>query len=143
MPGLAALKLLVIDDNKQMRTIIGSVLGGAGVRQVYYAPDGWTGVVTATDVRPDVVFVDYEMPTMNGLEFISVIRSRDSFNRYLPIIMLTGHADMPRLAQARDRGVTEFLAKPVTAKDILRRLDAVLMHPRPFIQRPDYFGLEY
>jgi two-component system chemotaxis response regulator CheY len=138
--GLAGLKLLVIDDNQQMRTIVGSVLGGAGVRQVYYAPDGWTGLVTATDVQPDVVYVDYEMPTMNGLEFISTIRSSNSFNPYLPIVMLTGHADIPRLAQARDRGVTEFLVKPVTAKDILKRLDAVILHPRPFIRRPDYFG---
>ena len=58
----------------------------------------------------------------------------------MPIIMLTGHSDRLRLDAARDRGVTEFLCKPVTARAILSRLEAVILQPRPFVNAAKYFG---
>ena len=66
---------------------------------------------------------------MNGLDFIrAVIRLVDSAVRYMPpLIMLTGHSDLKHINAARDLGVTEFLCKPVTAKAILTRLNAVIM----------------
>lgn len=139
-PSLAALKLLIVDDNEQMRTIIGAVLGAAGVRHLHFAPDGLRGLETLSRVDIDIAYVDYEMPNMNGLEFISAVRSLETQKRFLPIIMLTGHSDVPRLNGARDRGVTEFLCKPVSARSILSRLEAVIYHPRPFVKSPSFFG---
>ena len=138
--GLAALRLLVIDDNEQMRAIIGAVLGAAGVRTIHYAADGRQGLEALAAARPDVCYVDYEMPVMNGLDFLSAVRARTSPCRTLPVIMLTGHSDMIRLNAARDRGVNEFLCKPVSARTILTRLEMVIMHPRPFIDSPTFFG---
>jgi two-component system chemotaxis response regulator CheY len=138
--GLAALRLLVIDDNQQMCTIVGTVLAAAGVRHLLYAPHGRRGLEIISEYQIDVVYVDHEMPVMNGLEFISAVRALESHDRYMPIIMLTGHSDLSRLSAARDCGVTEFLCKPVTAKAILTRLDAVILNPRPFSMSPDYFG---
>lgn len=138
--GLSALRILIVDDNAQMRTIVGTVLGAAGVRHLRYAPEGRAGLAAITEFKPDVCYVDYEMPVMNGLEFISQVRARPGPDRFLPIIMLTGHSDAPRLHAARDRGVTEFLGKPVTATAILRRLQAVIYHPRDFVTCSTYFG---
>ena len=138
--GLAALRILVIDDNRQMRTIIGSILNAAGVGALHMASNGHRGLEAMTQHQIDVVYVDYEMPVMNGLEFISAVRRMDSSDRYMPIIMLTGHADYVRLDGARDRGVTEFLCKPVTAKAILTRLNAVILQPRAFVDSTHYFG---
>ncbi len=138
--GLAALRLLVIDDNAQMRSIIGTVLTAAGVRHLHYAGDGRHGLRAVAEFKPDVCYVDYEMPVMNGLDFISAIRQPDCPHQFLPIIMLTGHSDMRRLNAARDRGVTEFLCKPVNALTILSRLEAVILRPRPFIHSKAYFG---
>ena len=140
MAGLDALRLLVIDDNAQMRTIIGTVLAAAGVRHLHYASEGRRGLEAIASFNPDVCYVDYEMPVMNGLEFISAVRSLTSTDRFLPIIMLTGHSDLPRLHAARDRGVTEFLGKPVSATAILSRLNAVIVRPREFVKSPTYFG---
>ncbi|HEX5380241.1 MAG TPA: response regulator [Phenylobacterium sp.] len=137
---LSPLNLLIIDDNAQMRTIVGTVLAGAGVRKLHYAPDGRKGLESLARVRPDVVFVDYEMPRMNGLEFLKALRYSPGEERFTPVIMLTGHSDMPRLNAARDLGVNEFLTKPVTAKTILQRLAAVIFRPRPFVNYPSYFG---
>lgn len=138
--GLGALKLLVVDDNPQMRTIIGTVLTGAGIRRLHYAPDGRRGLEALTKEEFDVVYVDYEMPVMNGLQFIAAVRALKTPVRFIPIIMLTGHSDLPRLNGARDRGVNEFLCKPVTPRSILTRLDAVICHPRPFVDSAGYFG---
>jgi two-component system, chemotaxis family, chemotaxis protein CheY len=140
--GLAALDLLIVDDNAQMRTIVGTVLAAAGVRKLHYAPDGRRGLEVLVKTPIDIVFVDYEMPVMNGLEFISAVRALATGERYVPVIMLTGHSDLKRITAARDRGVNEFLGKPVTAKSILTRLNTVIMHPRPFVSAPNFFGPE-
>lgn len=140
MNGLAALRILVVDDNAQMRTIIGAVLGAAGVRNLHYAPDAEFGLQQLANLPIDVVYVDYEMPGMDGLDFLSAARAMPGDKKFVPIIMLTGHSDMLRLSVARDRGVTEFLAKPVTARNILLRLNAVIFHPRDFIRSSTYFG---
>lgn len=138
--GLGALRILVIDDNPQMRTIVGTVLSAAGVGRLFYAQNGREGLAALTAYEPDITFVDYEMPQMNGLDFISGVRSLPSDLKMTPLIMLTGHSDSSRLRAARDRGVNEFLAKPVAAKTILSRLQAVIAHPRPFILTNTYFG---
>jgi CheY-like chemotaxis protein len=138
--GLRALSILVVDDNEQMRTIIGTVLSAAGVGRLYYAADGRAGLDSLATYDIDVAYVDYEMPVMNGLDFIARARAQGGERRLTPIIMLTGHSDMMRLSAARDRGVNEFLAKPVTARNILLRLESVIMRPRPYIDAPDFFG---
>lgn len=137
---LSPLNILVIDDNAQMRSIVGTVLRAAGVGGIHYAPTGFQGLEVLSQREIDVCYVDYEMPQMNGLQFISAVRSVNSSCPYLPIIMLTGHSDASRLNEARDRGVTEFLCKPVTANALLKRLEAVILHPRPFIDAGTYFG---
>ncbi len=140
MSGLRNLTLLVIDDNAQMRTIIGAVLGALGVTDRHYAPDGAAGLEAARRLRPDIIFCDYEMPRVHGLDFLRDLRRQEEPLCLTPVIMLTGHSDLPRLSAARDLGVTEFLTKPVSATTIARRLDAVILRPRPFIRTNAYFG---
>ena len=57
-----------------------------------------------------------------------------------PIIMLTGHSEKRRVIEARDTGVTEFLAKPISAKALYQRVLNVVANPRPFIKTKSYFG---
>jgi two-component system chemotaxis response regulator CheY len=61
-------------------------------------------------------------------------------NPYVPIIMLTGHSEKKRVVAARDAGVTEFLAKPISAKSLYQRILNVVANPRPFIKTKSYFG---
>ena len=49
--------------------------------------------------------------------------------------MVTGHSDLQRVQEARDSGVNKFMAKPVAAKDILKRLEVIVGHPRPFVDK--------
>ncbi len=81
------------------------------------------------------------MSPVDGVEFTRLVRqAADSPNPFLPIIMLTGHAEKSRVMEARDAGVTEFVVKPVTARAVLDRLNAVIFHARPFVRTSEYFG---
>ena len=90
---------------------------------------------------PDIVITDWAMPIFDGLELAQMIRQPDSKgNPYAPIIMLTGHSEKRRVTVARDAGVTEFLAKPISAKGLYQRILNVVANPRPFIKTKTYFG---
>ena len=137
---LRGLKILVVDDNKHMRTIVGSVLSAAGVGSVHYAGNGRDALRVLKMMTIDVAFVDFEMPIMNGLELAAAIRRLEGQEKFMPIIMLTGYADVHHVQAAVNTGMTEFLRKPVTAKDILLRLQAAIVNARPFVTTGCYFG---
>jgi DNA-binding response OmpR family regulator len=81
------------------------------------------------------------MPIFDGLELTQMIRQPGAnANPYVPIIMITGHTEKTRVTAARDAGVTEFLAKPISAKALYQRIVNVVANPRPFIRTKTYFG---
>ena len=135
------LKILVIDDNQHMRTLISAVLQAFGVKTVFEAENGEQAWETMKLNPCDIIFCDWVMNGMSGIEFAQKVRSApDSPNPFVPIVMLTGHTSMEHVNAARDAGVNEFLAKPVSSKAILSRMVAVIEHPRPFVRTKVYFG---
>jgi CheY-like chemotaxis protein len=135
------LRFLVIDDNPHMRRIIRTLLHGLGTRDVFEADDGATGLDAFTHNVPDIVLIDWAMPVFDGLELTKMIRETEgTANPYVPIIMITGHTEKDRVTAARDAGITEFLAKPISAKALYQRIANVVAHPRPFIKTKTYFG---
>jgi two-component system chemotaxis response regulator CheY len=135
------LRFLVIDDNAHMRRILRTLLHGFGTREVYEAEDGAAGLEAFTHYMPDIVITVWAMPIFDGLELTQMIRQPGAnANPYVPIIMLTGHSEKKRVVAARDAGVTEFLAKPISAKSLYQRILNVVANPRPFIKTKTYFG---
>ena len=139
--GLESLRVLLVDDNQHMRAIVMTVLHGVGLTFIREARDGSEALETLRDWQADLAIVDFQMFPLDGVEFTRLLRNApDSVNVYLPIIMMTGHSERSRVVEARDAGVTEFVAKPVTAKSVLDRMQAVIYHPRPFVRSNSYFG---
>lgn len=139
--ALDALDILLVDDNPYMRRIVVAVLRGAGVNKVREVADGSEALTQLRHAPADIAIVDFNMFPLDGVQFTKLVRnSPDSPNPFLPIIMMTGHAERSRVEEARDAGVTEFVVKPVTAKALLGRLNAVIYHPRPFVRTKTYFG---
>lgn len=139
--GLESLRVLLADDNHHMRAIVVAVLKSIGITHIREAHDGAEALAVLREWPADVVFVDFRMEPIDGVEFTRLVRNAaDSKNPYLPIIMLTGYADRPRVLEARDAGVTELIVKPVTAKAVIGRLHAVIFNPRPFVRTESYFG---
>jgi len=135
------LRFLVIDDNAHTRRILRTLLHGFGTREVYEAEDGAAGLEVFTHYSPDIGITDWAMPIFDGLELTQMIRQLGAnSNPYVPIIMLTGHSEKKRVIAARDTGITEFMAKPISAKALYQRILNIVMNPRPFIKTKTYFG---
>ncbi len=135
------LRFLICDDNAHMRRILRTLLHSFGAREAYEAEDGATALEMYIHYVPDIMILDWSMPIFDGLELAQMIRQPDgNGNPYTPIIMLTGHSDKRRVMMARDAGVTEFLAKPISAKALYQRIVNVVVSPRPFIKTKSYFG---
>ena len=135
------LRFLVIDDNAHMRRILRTLLHSFGTREVYEAEDGASGLEAFMHHIPDIVITDWVMPIFDGLELTQMIRQPGANpNPYVAIIMLTGHSEKKRVVAARDAGVTEFLAKPISAKALYQRILTIVVNPRPFIRTRSYFG---
>jgi two-component system, chemotaxis family, chemotaxis protein CheY len=139
--NLSKLRVLIVDDSKNMRMLVKTILNALGVQVVREAPDGQAAINELRAGPIDIAIVDWVMETMDGLEFVRQVRTgEDSPSPFLPIIMMTGHTEKHRIFKARDSGVTEFLAKPITAKTLLLRLTNIIEHPRPFVRAKGYFG---
>lgn len=135
------LRALIVEDNPHMRTLLKTLLHALGVKQVYEAAEGEVGFKLLRELKPDFILTDLSMKPMDGLEFTRNVRSsQDSPNPYIPIIMVTGHTERPRIMAARDAGVTEILAKPITAQNLMLRIAEVVDKPRAFVRCDNYFG---
>src|SRR5262249_18775385 len=108
---------------------------------VLEAPDGQTALEMLRANPCDIVFSDMSMKPMDGLAFTRALR-RDAYspNHFVPVIMITGHTERHRVEQARDAGVTEFLAKPVTAQNLFARIAEIVERPRPFVRCDNFVG---
>ena len=141
MAFLKSVQILLVDDNQHMRAIASAILASAGASKIREVPDGAQALQALREQHFDLAIVDFNMAPLDGVDFTRLVRnSPDSANPYLPIIMMTGHSEKSRVQEARDAGVTEFVVKPITAKAMLDRIQAVILRPRPFVKCDGYFG---
>jgi two-component system chemotaxis response regulator CheY len=141
MAGLSSLHILVVDDNPHMRSIVVAILRGAGFTRVKEASDGAHALEEMRAGVPDIIIVDLKMDPIDGLEFTHMMRTApDSPSPFVPIIMMTGHTERSKVMAARDAGINEFVAKPISAKTLLQRIVAVIDRPRAFIRSTGYTG---
>jgi two-component system chemotaxis response regulator CheY len=118
------MQALVIDDDPAILLMITSILNELGY-QVTTADDGQQGLQYLTESSPpDVVLVDWNMPVMNGLEFVKSVRPQSQYNN-LPIIMVTTELEMSQVALTMDAGVSEYIMKPFAPIMIIEKLQMV------------------
>ncbi len=135
------MNVLVLDDNKHMRVLVQSILHAIGTKSIREANDAPEAFKELQRFSADLIITDWHMEPLDGLDFVRLVRTaKDSPNPYVPIIMLTGHTELVRVMEARDAGVNEFLAKPISAKALLSRMISVVERPRPFVKSKSYFG---
>ncbi len=136
-----ALKILVVDDSRDMQFIVKSILHELGVGQTRVASDAAAAFKELHHFPADIIIVDWQMAPLDGLDFVRLVRTaKDSRNPYVPIIMLTGYTEHRRITEARDAGVNEYLAKPVSVQSVSKRLVSLINNPRQFVRTKTYFG---
>ncbi|MBL6929238.1 MAG: response regulator [Rhodospirillales bacterium] len=147
---LDRINILLVEDNKFIRRLFADILRRFKVGQVLVAKNGAEAVemlkVSEDIMIPgfrvaDIVISDLMMAPIDGLLFLRWLRSsKDSPNRFMPFVMLSGAADSENVKKARDLGATEFLAKPFAVETVYKHILEIIDRPRPFITSREYFG---
>jgi len=138
-----ALRVLIVDDEPGMRKVTRALLQAIGVPEIHEANDGIGGLDSIRARAPDLVILDWEMPSPNGPEFMRALRSPGKFPYPdVPVIMLTGHSERSRVVEAVQLGVNEYLLKPVSSTALLARIVSILAKPRRMMRQGDYYGPE-
>jgi CheY-like chemotaxis protein len=140
---LERLKVLVVDDEPSMRRVARALLQAVGVKDICEACDGKSGLEAICMRAPDLVILDWEMPSINGPQFVRAVRSPGKFPLPdVPIIMLTGYSERSRVVEAARLGVNEYLLKPVSSTALLARIVSILAKPRRMMKQGEYYGPE-
>jgi two-component system, chemotaxis family, chemotaxis protein CheY len=140
-PSLAKLKVLVVDDNQHLTSIVKTILRGFGVKDSFEAHNADDALDLLRSQPVDLIVLDYAMDPVDGPQLARMIRTGpESSHTFAPIIMLTAYAEKSKVEAARDAGVTEFCAKPVSAAELYRKVRVAINAPRSFIRTPLYFG---
>ncbi|HIK54478.1 MAG TPA: response regulator [Synechococcales cyanobacterium M55_K2018_004] len=117
-------KILVVDDNTDMRGYVASVLQQAGY-QVLTARNGAEGFQTARMHRPQLIVTDLMMPIISGLEMIQMIRQQPDL-RGTPIVLVTAKADEETRLEGVEKGADGYLSKPFNARELLAEVRNLL-----------------
>lgn len=128
--NLERLRFVVADDNSHARKIMSTILHAFGAREILQAEDGADALELTRSSKPDIAFIDWLLPTLDGIEITRHIRCDPSSpDPALPIILVTSHTQRSRILAARAAGVTEFLRKPMSPQAVMERVAAVVLAP--------------
>jgi len=138
---LSRLKVLVIEPHELMRNLMRDVFRTLNVEEIQVVPTVESAETTLGAFNPDIIFTDWS-PALDGVEFIRKIRMEQGAtdDRFVPIVLVSAYTDLKNVCIARDSGMSEFLAKPVSAQLIYKRICTILEKPRDYIDTDDFFG---
>ncbi len=137
---ISKLNILVLEKHLLIRNLFTEVFRTFGVPTVQSTPEMEKAWQMYVNFPIDVVFCDW-CSELDGLEFLRRIRmDDDSPNPFVPVVVITANTELHHVLEARDNGMTEFLAKPVSAKQVYTRICNVIENHRPFIRAGGFFG---
>jgi two-component system chemotaxis response regulator CheY len=122
---MADLKILAVDDSPTMRRIIVNTLNRAGYQDVTEASDGKDALAKLKVDKFDFVITDWNMPEMDGLQFVTNLRSSTEY-KLLPVLMVTTRSVKEDIVEAMKAGVNNYIVKPFTPDTLKEKIEQVL-----------------
>ena len=119
------MKILVVDDFATMRKIVKNLLKQVGYKNIVEAEDGVTALRVLKSQKVDFVISDWNMPNMNGLEFLKSVRADDELSG-LPFLMVTAEALKENVVLAVKAGVSNYVVKPFTAEILNEKIEKII-----------------
>ena len=124
------MRILIVDDSRVMRQIVTRTLRQAGYsgHDLVEAGNGVEGLAAVAQHEPDLVLSDWNMPEMNGIDFVRNLRATPQ-GKSVPVLMVTTNAANADVAEALKAGVNNYVVKPFTADTLKEKINAVAAHP--------------
>ncbi len=116
------MRVLLVDDSRAMRSIIARILRKQGITDIAEAADGQLALeAMQSGPVPDLALVDWNMPNMNGLDFVLAVRKEKDY-RAMTIMMVTTENEHSQIVRALAAGAHEYLIKPFDEEALLDKL---------------------
>lgn len=121
------IKVLVVDDSLTMRKVICNVLVSIGIEKDYIteAEDGLVAFGKVKTNSFDIILTDWNMPRMNGLQFVQNVRTLPKY-KSIPIIMITTEGSKEDVIHALKNGVNNYIVKPFSAETLKGKLNTMI-----------------
>ncbi|MBN4056839.1 response regulator [bacterium AH-315-J21] len=119
------MKILAVDDSPTMRRIIINTLGRAGFTDIVEAEHGKDALAKMEAEKIDFVITDWNMPEMDGLSFVTNVRSKPE-HANIPILMITTRSVKEDIVEALKAGVNNYIVKPFTPDTLKSKIDEIL-----------------
>src|SRR6266498_1565741 len=134
MRGNSGKRVLIVDDNKSIRTMVADYLGSKGY-EVLQAADGIAGLDYGLSAGANVIILDVVMPGIDGVRLCKLLRDKGVMT---PIIMLTEKATIRDKEAGYGVGVDDYLAKPFSARELELRIESLQKRAQPGVQHPEH-----
>ncbi|QUD86360.1 response regulator transcription factor [Phenylobacterium montanum] len=133
-------RVLIVDPNAAPARLLGDLLKQLGAKYVHVEATHKGAMEACPAIQPQMIFTELTGPALDGLAFVRELRDSGLACRKVPITVVTADATAQTITASRDAGVHEFLRKPFTIKDLTRRVEAVTLKPRPWVEAVRYIG---
>jgi DNA-binding response OmpR family regulator len=140
---LARLNVLVADRDFRTASLVQRILFSFGFRNMDVTTNGESALALLRSRPYNILITEWNMVPVDGVALVKAIRTAKDdarIPRDIPILMLTAKSDKESVLIARDAGITEFVAKPFSAKTISNRIIQIVDNPRVFIESATYIG---
>jgi two-component system, chemotaxis family, chemotaxis protein CheY len=124
MPAASSIKVLVVDDQLTIRSLVRTGLQQIGISDIQEAADGEAGLRALIEKGSHLIISDYNMPKLDGLGLLRAVRAHPPTAK-TAFIMLTGRADKELVQRAVQYGVNNYLVKPFTVQTLKEKIEAV------------------
>lgn len=141
---LSGMRILVIDDSQNVRRLLKSLLMAFGVSgdDVVMVGDAPSGLEYLCTKEVDLIICDWNMEPMDGIQFLRILRQRNTPGARTPTIMLTAHTNPELVKASMEAGANHFVAKPVVPANLLKRIQWVRADKRNYLLEGDHYVLK-
>lgn len=133
-------RVLIVDPNPSSARLLGELMKGLGARDLYFEPDERRALELCREADPHLIFIERSGARLDGESFTRKLRRSQLVCRKAPVIMVTADATASTIKGARDAGVHEFMRKPFTGGDLVKRVAVVSLKPRSWVEAVGYVG---
>jgi two-component system, response regulator PdtaR len=133
-------KVMIVDSVTGSARLLAEQMRGISSGQTFQAADVKTALSMTGQVEPQLIFVDIGPDHTDGIDLIRKVRRSYTACRKAPIIAIISQPTAELIMAARDSGVHEFLRKPYNTRELLKRLEAVTLRQREWVEAMQYVG---